>query len=340
MFPSQINCFLVEETRPVPTEKQVPQIQRGLQTVPGTSLPDGDVLIQVELSAVNYKDGLAAEGHPGVALSLPLVPGIDAVGVVVASDSDRCRPGDQVMVSGANFGTRSWGGWATYARVPGSYCLQIPAGMTTREAVILGTAGFTAAQSVEKLQQAGVTPDCGPVLVSGATGGVGIFAVRLLGQLQYHVVAATGKAERTDWLKQLGAREVISRQEINDPSGRPLLSQKWAGAIDTVGGRPLDTILRATKPGGCVTACGLVAGYELPTTVYPFILRGISLQGIDSANASVAFRERLWQRLATDLKIEDLESLVTEVSLSDVEKSVQAILAGQVAGRHIVDVTR
>jgi putative YhdH/YhfP family quinone oxidoreductase len=332
MHNSEITCYLVD--------KQNDHVVRGVQQRSATELPDGEVLIEVTYSAVNYKDGLAAQGHPGVALALPLVPGIDAVGKVLESRSDRCQPGDEVMVTGSDFGTRSWGGWATLCRVAGSWCIPIPDGMTAREAVIIGTAGFTAAQSLEKLQHQGIGPEQGPVLVSGATGGVGIFAVRLLGQLGYHVVAATGKADRVDWLKQQGASEVIGREDLLDDSRRPLLSGRWAAAIDTVGGRPLETILRSTRPGGCVTACGLVAGHELNTTVYPFILRGICLHGIDSANASVDYREHLWQRLASDLKLHDLETLATDVALSDVEQSVRDVLAGRIAGRHVVDVRR
>ncbi len=326
----QVKCFLVD--------KQADQVNRGIVQRSVAELPDGEVLIELSHSAVNYKDGLAYDAHPGVALALPLVPGIDGTGTVLESSSDRCAAGDAVMVTGADFGTRSWGGWATHARVPGDYCVKIPDGMTARQAAIIGTAGFTAAQSFEKLQHHGVKPEDGPVLVSGATGGVGIFAVKLLSQFGYQVIAATGKPERHAWLKEHGASEVIDRQELIDDSKRPLLSGKWAGAIDTVGGAPLANILRSTRSGGCVTACGLVAGHQLDTTVYPFILRGVSLQGIDSANASVDYRQHLWHRLATDLQLQDLDSLVTEVSLDDVESSAKLILAGKIAGRHLVNI--
>lgn len=330
MDSARVDCFFVN--------KQDGELVRGMQQQPFDALPEGEVLLEVHYSAVNYKDALAAEGHPGVALGLPLVPGIDAVGRVIESRSERCAVGDQVMVSGADFGTRSWGGWATLARAPGSYCFVVPQGLTDRESVILGTAGFTAAQSVERLQHHGVGPDKGPVLVTGATGGVGTFAVKLLGQLGYQVVAVTGKLDQVDWLKSLGATRVLSREEVSDSSDRPLLSGKWAGAVDTVGGGILETTLRSTQPGGCVTACGLVAGHQLNTTVYPFILRGVSLQGIDSGNPTVEFRERLWHRLATDLKMSGLEDLATNVALAEVESSVTAILAGKVRGRHVVEV--
>ena len=328
MASESFTCFLVENVNG--------ELVRGIQERTTGDLPEGDVLLEIEYSAVNYKDALAASGHKGVALSLPLVPGIDGVGTVIASRSDRCREGDKVMVSGADFGTRNWGGWATRAQVDGSYCIPLPNGLSEREAAIVGTAGFTAAQSVERLQHHGVKPEQGPILVTGATGGVGTFGVALLAQLGFEVVAVTGKADQAEWLKSLGATEVISREEACDESGRPLLSGKWAGAIDTVGGKILDTTLRSTQPRGCVTACGLVAGHQLEMTVYPFILRGVSLQGIDSANASVAYREQLWQRLATDLKVDDLDRLGTDVSLVDVEQSVLDILAGKVRGRHVV----
>jgi len=331
MAPASFTCFLVDQSDG--------NLVRAIPERPSSDLPAGDVLLELEYSAVNYKDALAASGHKGVALNLPLVPGIDGVGTVLESNSDRCRVGDKVMVSGADFGTRNWGGWATMARVDGTYCIPLPKGLNEREAAIIGTAGFTAAQSVERLQHHGITPEKGPILVTGATGGVGTFGVALLAQLGFEVVAVTGKADQVDWLKALGASEVISREEACDDSTRPLLSGKWAGAIDTVGGKILDTTLRATQPRGCVTACGLVAGHQLEMTVYPFILRGVSLQGIDSATASVAYREQLWQRLATDLKVEDLDRLATDVALEDVENSVVEILAGQVRGRHVV-VTR
>lgn len=328
MASENFTCFLVDKTDG--------ELVRGMQERPLSDLPEGEVLLELDYSAVNYKDALAATGHPGVALNLPLIPGIDGVGTVVSSQSERCRIGDKVMVSGADFGTRNWGGWATMAQVDGSYCIPLPAGLNEREAALVGTAGFTAAQSVERLQHHGVKPEQGPILVTGATGGVGTFGVALLAQLGFEVVAVTGKADQVDWLKELGAAEVISRNEASDDTSRPLLSGKWAGAIDTVGGKILDTALRSTQPRGCVTACGLVAGHQLEMTVYPFILRGVSLQGIDSANASVAYREQLWQRLATDFKVKDLDRLGTDVALEDVEASVDKILAGKVRGRHVV----
>ncbi len=294
----------------------------------------------VQYSALNYKDALAAQGHPGVALALPLVPGIDAVGKVIESGNPLVSVGHEVIVSGADFGTRSWGGWATRAQVPAAWCIPIPSGLSGRETAILGTAGFTAAQSVEYLQRHGVAPDDGPVVVTGATGGVGIFAVRLLSKFGYHAVAVTGKPQRAEWLREHGASEVLSREDVDDPSGRPLLSAKWAGGIDTVGGNPLATVLRTTRPGGCVTACGLVAGHELSLTVYPFILRGVCLQGIDSANASREYRIRLWEKLGSEFKLDDIESLATETGLSDIEESVQQILQGKIAGRTLVDVRR
>ncbi|MGI9517531.1 MAG: YhdH/YhfP family quinone oxidoreductase [Pirellulaceae bacterium] len=326
------NCFVVD--------KSDGKLTRGIQQTSLAETPGADVLIDVEYSALNYKDGLASEGHPGVALSLPLVPGIDAVGKVIESQNPLIKEGDEIIVSGADFGTRCWGGWSTLAHVPAQWCIPVPPGLTGRETAILGTAGFTAAQSLEKLQEHGVTPDDGPVVVTGATGGVGIVAVCLLHKFGYHVVAVTGKPDRAEWLKDLGANEVISREEADDQSGRPILSAKWAGAIDTVGGNPLSTLLRSTRPGGCVTACGLVASHELPLTVYPFILRGVCLQGIDSANATREFRIRLWERLGSDLKLDAIEALASVTPLSEIEKAVKQILQGGIAGRTLVEVGR
>ncbi len=327
---SKFRCFFVS--------KQDDKVERGIQTKSIDDLPAGDVLVRIKYSAVNYKDGLAAAGHPGVALNLPTIPGIDAVGTVVESSDDSILPGQDVMISGADFGTASWGGWAELARVPASYCIRVPSEMTPRQAAIIGTAGFTAAQSLLKIQHHGIQPDQGPVVVTGATGGVGIFAVSLLSQAGYHVVASTGKSDRHTWLKELGAKEVVSREDVADDSKRPLLSAKWAAGIDTVGGNPLSSVLRATKPGGCVTTCGLVADHKFAMTVYPFILRGVGLLGVDSANASVPFRHELWQRLATDLMPKNLESLVTEVPLTNVEDSVTDVLAGKIAGRHLITI--
>ena len=298
--------------------------------------PAGEVIIEVEYSSLNFKDALAASGNPGVARSLPLVPGIDAVGVVKSCDTESLCVGDRVYVAHPDFGTAAWGGWSKHVRVPRSWVHLLPKEIDPQSFIIYGTAGFTAAQCVAALQFHGITPGDGPIVISGATGGVGIFAVKLLGQLGYDVVASTGKKERTDWLLENGASSVIGRDEINDTGGRPLLSGSWAGAVDTVGGNTLATIIRASKIGACITACGVVGGAELPLTVYPFILRGVTLCGIDSANVCDQTRHEIWTKLSNQWKVKDLDLLATEVSLEGLNEYVELILKGQVAGRVVV----
>ncbi len=300
---------------------------------------EGEVQVRLLWSALNYKDALCATGHPGVARQLPIIPGIDGIGEVVQSSSANWRPGQHVLVGNPRFGTEADGGFTTLANLPAEWLWPVPAGLTPRESAILGTAGFTAAQSVQALLDAGVRPESGPVVVTGATGGVGVMAVMILSRLGYVVTAISGKPERKDWLRGLGASAVAGRESVNDTSDRPLLSARWAGAVDTTGGNLLGTILRGTQPGGCVTACGLVAGSELPVSVYPFILRGVRLQGIDSGNVSAATRQQIWSLLAGDWKPDRLNDVATSVSLDGLAASIRSILAGQVAGRVVVDLS-
>lgn len=301
-------------------------------------LEQGSVRIRVQYSSLNYKDALCASGHPGVARSLPIIPGIDAAGIVVESHAAAFQAGDQVLVFHARFGTEVNGAWCELIDVPADWVYMIPESLSARQAMILGTAGFTAAHSVDQLQQHQVTPDKGEVVVTGATGGVGVCAVKLLSQLGYNVVAVTGKQDKTEWLRSLGASLILGREAVNDASDRPLLKGRWAGAIDTVGGDILATILRSTQPSGCVTACGLTAGIELNLTVYPFILRGVTLQGIDSAGVTRDYRQSLWQRLANDFSIDGLEDIATEVDLAGLQPKIDQILGGQIAGRVIVKI--
>lgn len=302
-------------------------------------LADNRVRVQVKYSSLNYKDALCSTGHPGVARNLPLVPGIDAAGSVVQSNCADVATGSEVMIFHADFGTKANGGFTQFVDVPADYVYPLPDGLSSREAMIIGTAGFTAAQSVDELIKHGVAPSSGPVVVSGATGGVGSLAVKLLASLGYEVVASTGKADRHDMLAKLGAASVIDRATLNDTSDTPLLKGNWAGAVDTVGGRTLATILRMTKPHGCVTACGLVAGVELNLSIYPFILRGVTLQGIDSATISRDYREKLWARIAGEWQMDDLENIATEVTLANLDEQIAAILGGAVSGRVLVDVS-
>jgi acrylyl-CoA reductase (NADPH) len=245
-------------------------------------LPDGEVLVCVHYSSLNYKDALSASGHKDVTRSYPHTPGIDAAGVVEESVAAEFRPGDPVIVTSYDLGMNTPGGWGQYIRVPAAWVVPLPQDLTLRESMIYGTAGFTAALSVHRLEAHGLAPDAGEVLVTGATGGVGSLAVAILARAGYQVVAASGKADAGPFLRDLGAAEVVDREAVRDDSGRPLLRGRWAGAVDTVGGEYLATALKSTQYGGAVACCGLVASADLPTTVYPFILRGVSLLGVDS----------------------------------------------------------
>lgn len=320
-------------------EPQDGQVRRSIKELTRAELPPGDVTVQIEYSALNYKDALAATGHPGVAKVMPLVPGIDATGTVIESSSARWKAGQKVLLADAKFGTESWGGMSRFCRVSNDWLIPLPEALSPYEAMVLGTAGFTAAQCVEALVSHGAKPNGGEIIVSGATGGVGVLAVMLLAKLGFQVVASTGKLDRTEWLKGLGAARVIDRQAISDRSPRPLLAGIWQGAVDTVGGNTLATILRATKPRGCVTACGLVGGHELNLTVYPFILRGVILCGIDSGNLVPAERIRIWNRLSTEWRLDNLKAIAQTVGLRDLSQRIDSILAGQIIGRTVIDLS-
>jgi putative YhdH/YhfP family quinone oxidoreductase len=328
MLPDTMRCFLVE--------KRGEAISAALTTRPTAELPAGDVLIRVQYSSLNYKDALAAQGHPGVAPHLPHVPGIDAVGTVVDSGDQRYSPGQTVLATSYEIGAGRWGAYAEYLRVPGEWTLPLPAGISPRESMILGTAGLTAAMCVQAFEERGVLQTAGEVLVTGASGGVGSLAVAILSQLGYDVVAVSGKPAARELLPRLGARRILSREEVVDTSSRPLLKPAWAAAVDTVGGATLSTIVRSLKPGGVVAACGLVGGAELSLSVYPFILRGVQLVGIDSASLAREKRIALWNKLATTWKPRLLDDLATEITLDQLPHSIAAILAGQITGRVVV----
>lgn len=304
---------------------------------PEAELPSGDVTIRVAWSSVNYKDALSASGHPGVTKKFPHVPGIDAAGTVEQSGASGFQPGDNVLVTGYDLGQNTWGGYAERIRVPAEWVVLLPAGLTHREAMIYGTAGFTAAQCVAALHRAGIEPQSGEILVTGASGGVGSLAVAILAKLGYNVVAATGKPTADNFLISLGARRVVPRDEVCDTGGKPLLPVRWAGGVDTVGGHTLATVLRSTAWGGCVAACGLVGGAELPLTVYPFILRGVVLAGVDSVNCPMETRRTLWQNLAGPWRPSMLDAIVAhEATLPDLPAQFAKILAGGVQGRVLV----
>jgi acrylyl-CoA reductase (NADPH) len=299
-------------------------------------LPEGEVLIRVRYSSLNYKDVLSATGNKGVTKRYPHTPGIDAAGVVAASQSPDFGPGDEVIVTSYDLGMNTPGGFGQFIRVPGAWVVKRPEGLSLRESMIYGTAGFTAALSVYRLTAGGVEPGQGKILVSGATGGVGSVAVSILAGAGYQVTAVSGRAETREYLLGLGAREVISAEAATDTSGRPLLTAQWAGAIDTVGGALLATTLRSTAYGGVVTCCGNAASADLPLTVYPFILRGVTLVGIDSQNCPRATRTLIWQKLAGPWKLPHLEQLAVETGLEGLDEQIEAILNRRHRGRTLV----
>ena len=300
-------------------------------------LPVGDLLIRVHYSSLNYKDALSASGNRGVTRRYPHVPGIDAAGVVEESSSPAFKPGDRVIASGFDIGMNMPGGFGQYIRIPAGWALHCPQNLTLRESMIYGTAGFTAAQSVDRLVGYPIAPGNGKILVTGATGGVGSIAIALLANMGYRVCAVSGKPEAEEFLTHLGAAEIISRQLATDSSEKLLLKEKWAGVIDTVGGEILATAIKSTAYAGAVTCCGNVASADLPLSVYPFILRGVSLLGIDSAKCTIHIRERIWQKLAGKWHLENLDSLATECKLSELPRFIKRMLLGNQTGRVIVN---
>ena len=318
----------------VVTEYEEGQFTRSIETRSVEDLPQGDLLIKVHYSSLNYKDALSATGNRSVTRKVPHTPGMDETGEVIEDASGTFQPGDQVVVTGWDVGMNTAGGYGELIRVPADWAIALPKGLTLRESMIIGTAGFTAGLSVNALAQR-VKPDDGEILVTGATGGVGSVAVEILAKAGYQVVAMTGKMDQVDFLKQLGACEVITRDAVMENAERPMLKERWAGAVDVVGGPMLAAVLKATRYGGTVTCCGLVGSPELPVNVFPFILRGVSLLGIDSVQCPVEPRLAVWHKLANEWKV-DLEALVQEVALTDLENSIQAILKGQLKGRVIV----
>ena len=302
-----------------------------------TDLPEGDVTVRVDYSTINYKDGLAITGKAPVVRKFPMVPGIDCAGIVEASQSALWKAGDKVILNGFGVGEGHWGCLAQMARLKGEWLVPLPAGLTTKQAASIGTAGYTAMLCVLGLERQGVTPDKGEILVTGAAGGVGSVAIALLAKRGYTVVASTGRMNETDYLKSLGATEVIDRATLSAP-GKPLAKERWAGAVDSVGSHTLANVLASTKYLGVVTACGLAQGMDLPSSVAPFILRGVTLVGIDSVMAPKAHRVTAWARLASDLDKAKLDAMTTEISLAQAITKAPEILAGQVRGRLVVNV--
>jgi acrylyl-CoA reductase (NADPH) len=309
---------------------------RGVETLPTEILGDGGVLVSVERSCVNYKDALAASAKGRVARISPLVVGIDLAGVVVESDSDDFAPGDAVIASGYDLGVSHHGGFSELARVPAEWLVPMPDGLDAVGAMTIGTAGYTAALSVSALEAHGLRVGSGPVLVTGATGGVGSVAVSILAGAGHEVVASTGKSDAEGWLRELGASAVIDRAELAEP-GKPLMPATYAGAVDCVGGSTLAGVVARLQPGAAVAASGNTGGAQLETTVLPFILRGVSLLGIDSVTTPIGRRREIWGRLGGDMKPAGLDAIGTTVALTEVEGALDVIAAGEVTGRRVVD---
>lgn len=329
MHTESFKALIVEETAPRNFSRRISE--RRID-----ALPPGEVLIRVAYSSLNYKDALSATGNPGVTRNFPHTPGIDAAGTVAACNDGSFKPGETVLVTGYDLGMNTAGGFGQYIRVPSEWVVPLPDGLTLRESMVLGTAGFTAALSVLKLAANGIKPDQGDILVTGASGGVGCIAVALLAKVGYRVTAATGKMAETDLLTALGASEVIHRDELLKGAERPMLKERWAGTVDVVGGETLAAALKATRYGGTVTCCGLVGSAELQINVFPFILRGVSLLGIDSVQCPMAPRLEVWHKLATEWKLDRLEPLVQEIGLEGLETAIHTMLKGEAKGRTVV----
>ena len=331
-LPSEFKALVV-------TESEENQFVRSVERKRIDDLPEGDVVVQVLYSSLNYKDALSATGNRGVTRKYPHTPGIDAAGIVADSTNDAFKPGDNVIVTSYDLGMNTAGGFGQYIRVPAGWVVPMPQGLSTPEAMIYGTAGFTAALSVWNLIESGVAPDDGDVLVSGATGGVGSIAVSILAKLGYTITAVNGVEDEADYLREIGAKNIISIEEASDTSGRPLLKGLWAGGIDTVGGEILATTIKSTHLGGTITCCGNVASPELPINVYPFILRGVKLIGIDSQNCPMPIRQKIWHKIASEWKIDWLQTITTEASFAELNDKIDLMLQGKHVGRTIVKMT-
>lgn len=328
---------MTEQFKALMVNKTEDDFSVGVKNISFNDLPDADVLIKVEYSSMNYKDGLASIPNGKIVRSYPFVPGIDLAGVVVSSQDPRFREGDEVIATSYEIGVSHYGGYSEYARIPGDWIVPLPENLTLKEAMVYGTAGFTAALSIQRLEDNGLTPEKGKVLVTGATGGVGSLAVSMLAKRGYDVVASTGKASEHDFLHKLGAKEILSREEVYSGTIKALDKQLWAGAVDPVGGEMLASVLSKIQYNGSVAVSGLTGGGNVPTTVFPFILRGVNLLGIDSVYCPMEVRKELWSRMATDLKPSTLLDLIQkEITLEELPETLPTILKGQARGRIIV----
>ncbi len=317
-------------------ENEDGSFSRSIENKTIADLPQGEVLIQVKYAALNYKDALSASGHKGISKTYPHVPGVDAVGVVVDCKTNDFKKGDQVIVTSYDFGMNTSGGFQEYVRVPSAWPVKLPDTLSMEDAMVLGTGGFTAALSLYKMEQNGQNPDMGPILVTGSTGGVGSMAVAILSMNGYEVIAATGKTSAHDYLKSLGANKIISREDSNDQSGRPLLRSQWAGAIDTVGDNTLATCIKACSRNGNIAVCGLVSSPKLNTTVYPFILNGVNLLGIETAETPRAIRLKIWELLANPWKPKLLNEIKRVINLTQLNDEIESMLKGLSKGRVVV----
>jgi len=332
-LPQSFKAMVVSETADKQFVREIKQREL-------SDLPSGELIIEVKYSSLNYKDALSASGNKGVTRKYPHTPGIDAAGVIVDCSNRSFAIGDQVIVTGFDLGMNTPGGFGQYISIPSGWAVKLPQGLSLRDSMAYGTAGFTAALCVMRLMAFGLAKDSGEVLVTGATGGVGSIAVGILAKLGFNVVAATGKMGEKDFLTGLGAKAVISREEASDTSGRPLQKVRWAGVVDTVGGNILATAIKTAKSGGLVAACGNAMSADLAITVYPFILRGVSLLGVDSVEVPMTTRLRAWQKLARDWKLDLSKDLITECSLDELNPKIDRILKGGIRGRVVVDLSR
>ena len=319
-------------------EKDDSGLNVGVREIEDDRLPEGNVTVAVDYSTLNYKDGLALAGAGSVVKSFPHIPGVDFAGRVEASDDPRFRPGDAVILNGWRVGEFRWGGFATRARVQGDWLVPVPEGLTTRDAMVVGTAGYTAALAIMALEEHGLTPGAGEVLVTGASGGVGSIAVALLKAAGYEIAAVTGRPETEGYLRDLGASRIVPRADLDQAGDRPLERETWAGAIDNVGGPMLARLLGQMRYGASVAAVGLVGGGPVPATIYPFILRGVNLLGIESVMAPIPRREAAWARIARDLPRDKLDAMAKPATLADLPALGEAIRQGHVRGRVVVDV--
>lgn len=312
------------------------QFSREIQTVDTSNLPQNGTLVQVKYSSLNYKDALSARGHKGITRNYPFQPGIDAAGIIAETNSEKFKIGDEVLVTGYDLGMNTPGGFGEYINVPEEWIVTLPEGLSLEESMYYGTAGLTAAICVDEIINRNVGKEK-PVLVTGATGGVGITAVGMLKNAGYNVVASTGKSEAKEMLIDIGANEIINRDDVIDNSGRPLNSAKWASVVDTVGGNTLSSVIKSTDMHGVVCVLGNVAGDKFDATVYPFLLRGVSLLGIDSASKYMDLRLKLWQKIATDWKIQNLEKYIKEIGLEELSDEIDLILLGKQKGRIVIN---